>query len=344
MLKKEQTLMKLKGAENVKKVIVYNRLERPVLERLQKKYEVHYFEDIDTKHDPDFLRQLKETHGVIGLNLQVDQELLDQAPKLEIVSNVSVGYNNLDMEALTERGIMATYTPGVLDDTVADTMFGILMAAARRIPELDQFVKTGHWEKSVAGPEYYGTDVHGKTLGIIGMGRIGQAIAKRGHHGFDMDILYHTRTQKHDAEQEFNASHVSLEELLKQSDFVCLMTPLTPETEGMLGVDEFKLMKKSAIFINGSRGQTIVEEDLIQALEQDDIAAAALDVFEQEPVQPDNPLLKMKNVVTTPHIGSSTYETELAMSELAAKNLEAGLDGEKPPNLIDPRVWEKITQ
>src|SRR5699024_8375605 len=247
--------------------------------------------DINPKTDPDFLHHLKNTDGIMGLELQVDKELLDHAPQLKVVSNVSVGYNNLDVEELTKRGILATNTPGVLDDTVADTIFGILMATARRIPELDLYVKSGNWKNAVAGPEYYGTDVHHKTLGIIGMGRIGQAIAKRGHFGFDMDILYHNRSRKPEAEEKYHATYCSLDELLHHSDFVCLMTPLTPETEGMIGKREFELMKKSAIFINGSRGKTIVEKELIEALQDGDIAAAGLDVFEQEPVQPDNPLL-----------------------------------------------------
>lgn len=328
----------------MKKIIVYNRLEKPVLEKLQKKYDVHFFKDVDTKNDPEFLYHLQDAEGIMGLELKVDKELLDQAPKLKIVSNVSVGYNNLDVDELTKRGILATNTPNVLNETVADTIFGIMMAAARRIPELDQYVKSGQWKTSVAGPEYYGTDVHHKTLGIIGMGRIGQAIAKRAHLGFDMDILYHTRSKKPDAEKKFAATYCDLDDLLKQSDFVCLMTPLTPETQGMIGKKEFGLMKKSAIFVNGSRGKTVVEEEMIEALKNGDIAGAALDVFEQEPVQSDNPLLDMKNVVSTPHVGSSTSETELAMSELAAKNMESGLNGEKPPNLIDPAVWEKMKQ
>ena len=328
----------------MKKVIVYNRLEKPVLERLKKNYDVHFFKDIDPKTDEDFLHHLQDTDGIMGLELNVDKKLLDHAPNLKVVSNVSVGYNNLDVEELTKRGILATNTPDVLNDTVADTIFGILMAAARRIPELDQYVKSGNWQTAVAGPEYYGTDVHHKKLGIIGMGRIGQAIAKRAHLGFDMDILYHTRTRKQEAEEKYNATYCSLEDLLKQSDFVCLMTPLTSETEGMIGEKEFDLMKKSAFFVNGSRGKTIVEEELINALKNGKIAGAALDVFDQEPIQSDNPLLTMKNVVTTPHVGSSTAETELAMSELAAKNLETGLNGDRPPNLIDPSVWDKAKQ
>ncbi|WP_087974266.1 2-hydroxyacid dehydrogenase [Oceanobacillus rekensis] len=317
-----------------KKVIAYNRVEKPVLEALQKKYDVTFFKNIDTQNDLDFLKKLSEVEGIIGLELPVDKKLLDHAPHLKIISNVSVGYNNLDMEELTKRNIMATNTPDVLTDTVADTVFGILIATARRIPELDQLVKSGGWITESIEPEYFGMDVHHKKLGIIGMGRIGQAIAKRAHFGFDMEILYHSRSQKPDVEDKFDATYCTLDELLAKSDFVCLITPLTSETVGLIGKREFQLMKKTAIFVNGSRGKTIVEQDLIDALKGGQIAAAGLDVFEKEPIERHNALLHMKNVVTTPHIGSSTHETELKMSELAAYNLEAGLNGQKPPNLV----------
>ncbi|WP_106496528.1 2-hydroxyacid dehydrogenase [Lentibacillus sp. Marseille-P4043] len=322
-----------------KKIIAYNRVEKPVLEDLQKKYDVQFFKNIDTKNDPDFLKHVGQAEGIIGLELEVDRELLERAPHLKIVSNVSVGYNNLHVEELNKRNIMATNTPGVLTDTVADTIFGILIATARRIPELDQFVKNGEWVTEAVGEEHFGMNVHHKKLGIIGMGRIGQAIAQRAHFGFDMDILYHSRTRKPDAEEKFAATYLDLYALLRESDFVCLITPLTPETKELIGKREFQLMKKSAIFINGSRGRTVVEQDLIKALQNGEIAAAGLDVFEKEPVDPNNPLLQMKNVVTTPHIGSSTHETELEMSELAAYNLEEALNGRKPPNLINPSVW-----
>lgn len=322
-----------------KKVIIYNRLEEPVVRALKKKYDVHYFDKIDTKKNPDFLNELQTTEGIIGLDLRVDEALLNHAPNLKIVSNNSVGYNNLDIEQLSKRNIMATNTPGILTDTVADTIFGLLIATARRLPELDHYVKRGKWTNTLE-EKYYGTDVHHKTLGIIGLGRIGEAIAKRAHFGFDMDILYHTRTKKPEAEETYQAKYCSLDELLEKSDFVCLMTPLTPETEQHIGRREFQLMKSSAIFINGSRGRTIVENDLIDALHHGEIAAAGLDVFEQEPVDPKNPLLSMKNVVTLPHIGSSTTETELKMSQLAATNLEAGLNGDKPPNLINSILWQ----
>lgn len=321
------------------KIIAYERLEKPVLESLKQKHDVRFFKNIDPRTDKEFLNFLKVADGIIGLDLLVDEDLLNKAPNLKIVSNVSVGYNNLDMDALTRHRIMATNTPGVLTDTVADMAFGLILSTARRIPELDHYVKVGKWTESLTS-EHYGTNVHHKTLGIIGMGRIGNAIAKRAHHGFDMNILYHSRTKKPDAEQYFNARYCSLDDLLENSDFVCLITPLTKETEGMIGKEQFKKMKKTGIFINASRGKTIVEEDLIQALKNGDIMAAGLDVFEEEPVDPNNELLKMPNVVTLPHIGSSTHETELAMSELAAKNLELGLSGKRPPNLINPEVWE----
>ncbi|SFB39207.1 gluconate 2-dehydrogenase [Lentibacillus halodurans] len=322
----------------MKKVIAYNRVEKPVLEELERIYDIRFFKNVDTKNDPEFLEHLSESEGIIGLELPVDAELLDNAPNLKIISNVSVGYNNLDLEEMTKRNIMATNTPGVLTDTVADAVFGILIATARRIPELDHFVKNGEWKTEAIENEHFGNNVHHKTLGIIGMGRIGKAIAQRGHFGFDMNILYHSRSRKHDAEERFAAEYRTLDGLLEESDFVCVITPLTPETEGLIGKREFKLMKKSAIFINGSRGNTVVEQDLIEALKDGEITAAGLDVFEKEPIDPDNPLLYMKNVVTTPHIGSSTHETELKMSELAAKNLKSGLNGEKPANLVNPET------
>jgi gluconate 2-dehydrogenase len=320
----------------MKKIIAYNRVEKPVLDDLKEKYDVRFFNSAQPLTDPAFLEHLKESEGIIGLELPVDKELLEHAPNLKIVSNISVGYSNLDIDELKKRTIMATNTPDVLNDTVADTVFGILLAAARRITELDQYVKNGEWKKEAIGPEYFGVDVHHKKIGIIGLGSIGWAIANRAHFGFHMDVLYHTRSRKKEAEETFGATYCTLPELLKEADFVCMMTPLTKETEGMIGLQEFKQMKKSGIFINGSRGKTIIEKDLIQALQEGEIAAAGLDVFENEPIEPDNPLLQMKNVVTTPHIGSSTHETELKMSKLAAENLEAGLNGKKPPNLI----WE----
>lgn len=320
------------------KVIVYNRLSTKTLEALKTKYDVTYFENIDPMNHLPFLNALKETEGIIGLELQVDAELLDHAPNLKIVSNVSTGYSNLDIEEMTKRNIMATNTPDVLEDTTADAIFGILLATARRIPEFDAYVKNGKWTE-ILTENQYGANVHHKKLGIIGMGKIGSLIAKRAHCGFDMEILYHNRARNREAEEKYNAIYCDLETLLKESHFVCLMTPLTPETENLIGEAAFKMMKRSCIFVNGSRGQTVDESALIEALQNGEIRAAGLDVFHQEPINPDNPLLKMDNVVATPHIGSSTDETELEMSEVAVKNLIAGLKGERPMNLVNGGVW-----
>ncbi|WP_102347822.1 2-hydroxyacid dehydrogenase [Bacillus sp. Marseille-P3661] len=315
------------------KVINYKKLPLEIKNYIEQYCDVTSFDNLETQYN-EFIAALKDANGLIGSGLKVDKELLDQAPSLKVVSNVSVGYNNLDIDELTKRNIIATNTPDVLTDTTADTIFGLLLATARRLPELDALVKNKQWN-AIIGEDLYGVDVHHKTLGIIGMGRIGQGIAKRAHLGFDMNILYHNRSRNEKAETEYNATYCELDELLQQADYVCLMTPLTPETEGLIGKREFSLMKKSAIFINGSRGETVVERDLIEALQNGTILAAGLDVFEQEPINKDNPLLEMKNVVTLPHIGSATYETRFNMAKLAAENLVKGVMGEIPPNKIN---------
>lgn len=321
-------------------IIAYNFVFKEVLEPLKESFEIEFFEKINPKTDPAFLEALREVEGIIGLALPVDKELLDRAPKLKIVCNVSTGYNNLSIDEMTKRGVMGTNTPGVLDATTADAIFGILMAAARRIAEMDQFVKSGKW-KHYLTTEQFGVDVHHKTLGIIGMGKIGSQIAKRGHFGFDMKILYHNRNRKLEAEEKYNAVYCDMETLLKESDFVCLMTPLTPETEHLIGEREFNLMKKTAIFVNGSRGKTVDEAALVEALRTKKIHGAAIDVYQKEPAGPDHPLLQLPNVVTTPHIGSATFETEQKIAELAVKNLLAGLSGERPVNLINPEPFKK---
>ncbi|MGQ3377753.1 2-hydroxyacid dehydrogenase [Priestia endophytica] len=322
------------------KVIVYKKMDEKVLSFIRETCEVIYFEKLHSDVYPTFLEELKDADALLGSGLKVDEDLLDRAPHLKIVCNTSVGYDNLDMSALSKRNIIATNTPDVLNDTVADTIFGLLLATARRMPELDQFVKNGEWKETLK-EEHFGVDVHHKTLGIIGMGGVGSAIAKRAHFGFDMDILYYGRSRKKEEEETYNATYCSLEELLQKSDFVCLMTPLTPQTEGLMGKREFELMKQSAIFINGSRGKTVDEEALINALRAEEILGAGLDVFAQEPVSPDSPLLSMKNVVTLPHIGSATAETRLKMAMLGARNLVAGLKGETPPNLIKGSIEVK---
>lgn len=321
----------------MEKIIAYTRVSESVRKRLEETYDVVYFKNDEYIDDPMFLNSLSKAIGIIGLELQVTKELLDLAPQLKIVSNVSVGYDNLNIDELTKRNIMATNTPGVLTNTVADASIGLLLATARRIPELNNFVKAGEWNNYLQFDQF-GTDVHHKTVGIIGMCNIGEAIAKRCHAGFDMNVLYYNRSRKHDVEEKYNATYCQLNELLEKSDFVVLMLPASPETEKIIGEKEFKLMKDSAIFINVSRGKNVDEKALYDALINGDILAAGIDVFENEPVGKNNPLLSLDNIVTLPHIGAATIENELAMSTVAAENLVAGLSGEKPPNLINTEI------
>lgn len=276
------------------------------------------------------LKEIADVEGLYTSGVPIDEELLSYAPKLRVVSNMSVGYNNFDLDAMKKRNVIGTNTPYVLDETVADLTFALMLSTARRIAELDKLVKEGKWMPSKDDKEYFGIDVHHTTLGIIGMGRIGEAIARRAKLGFNMEVIYHNRNQKPHIENELGITYCDFDSLLKQSDFVVLMTPLTDETFQLIGEREFKLMKDSAVFINVSRGQTVDEKALIKALQNKEIYGAGLDVFEQEPIEKDNPLLEMDNVVTVPHIGSATKQTRDAMAMRAAKNLVHALTNEGP--------------
>ena len=292
------------------------------------------FWDYDKKISwEELFQELKNVEGLLEHGESIDEELLSHAPNLKIVSNSSVGYNNFDLKAMKSRGVMGTNTPYVLDDTVADLVFSLILSTARRVTELDSYVKQGKWNKNDE-KNLYGIDVHHTTLGIIGMGRIGRAIAKRAKLGFDMDVLYHNRSRKYDLESELGTKYVSLDTLLIQSDYIVLMTPLTDETEHLIDYKEFDLMKDTAIFINASRGKTVNEEALINALKNKKIFGAGLDVYDVEPVNKDNPLLKMPNVVTLPHIGSATARTRFDMDMRAAKNLVQGITGKIPQDLV----------
>ena len=316
-----------------KQVMIYSAMPDGCVAELEKQFEVV----TAAPGSPEFEQALPSSLGLIGSGLVVDSALLDRAPSLRIVSNISAGYDNLDIDELTNRGILATNTPDVLTETTADAIFGLLISTARRIPELDRYVKEGSWTGKIDN-SLFGVDVHGKTLGIIGMGKIGQAVAERARFGFRMEILYHNRTRKPEAEAKLDAVYRDLEDLLRQSDFVCLMAPQTPETIRMIGEREFGLMKESAIFINGSRGALVDENALVEALTSGRILAAGLDVFEKEPIGISHPLLSLPNAVTLPHIGSATSETRLEMARLAIQNLIEGLSGKTPPSLINSEV------
>lgn len=285
----------------------------------------------------EMLKEINDAEGILttsGTGGMVDEEFISYAPKLKVVSNISVGYNNFDIEAMKKHNVMGTNTPGVLNKTVADTVLALMLDSSRRVSELDRFIRQGKWTKEIS-KEHFGRDMNGATLGIIGMGRIGEEIAKRARLGFDMDIIYYNRNRKPETEKKFSAKYVSLQELLRSSDFVVLMTPLTNETFHLIGIEEFKIMKKTAYFINASRGQTVDENALIYALKNKIIAGAGLDVFDKEPIEVHNELLNIPNVVLTPHIGSATLKTRVAMVMLAAENMVKALLGQVPPNLVN---------
>lgn len=269
----------------------------------------------------------------------IDAALMDAAPQLDVIANVAVGYNNVDVAAATERGIVVTNTPDVLTETTADLAFALLMAAARRLSEADPYMRAGKYETWELFQPHLGLDVYGKTLGIVGMGRIGTATARRGALGFDMRVLYHGGSLAPEVESELDARAVSLETLLRDSDFVSLHVPLTPETRHLIARRELSLMKPTAILINTARGPVVKEDELVQALQEGDIAGAGLDVFEEEPRMHPGLADLYEHVIVTPHIGSATVQTRRRMSLTAAQNASAVLQGRRPPNPVNPQVY-----
>jgi phosphogluconate 2-dehydrogenase len=322
-----------------KQVVLYKKLSPLLMARLQEQAEVTLIESLDAEGLAQLRDALPQAHGLLGASLKLDAELLDLAPDLQAIASVSVGVDNYDIDYLTERRILLSNTPDVLTETTADTGFALILASARRVVELANLVRAGQWTRNI-GPAHFGSDVHGKTLGIIGMGRIGEALAQRGHFGFGMPVIYHSQSPKPAVEQRFNAQYRSLPDLLQQADFVCLTLPLTAETEGLIGADQFALMRPETIFINISRGKVVDEAALVEALRAGRIRGAGLDVFEREPLNQDSPLLQMDNVVATPHMGSATHETREAMARCAVDNLLAALAGERPANLVNVRAWK----
>ena len=295
----------------------------------------------DSPLSPDALAQrLAGRDGLMCcLTDRIDAMLLDACPQLKAVANIAVGYNNIDLAACTARGIMATNTPGVLDDSTADLAWALMLATARRITEVESCIRAGQWT-GWRLKQWLGVDVHHATLGIIGMGRIGQTIARRAA-GFDMKVVYNNRKRlSQDIERRLNATYASKDELLAQADFVVLQVPYSPETHHLIGAAELRKMKPSAILINSTRGGVVDDAALIDALSNGALRGAGLDVFENEPRL--NPaFLQLRNVVLTPHIGSSTEATRQAMAMTAAKNLVAALTGGNPPNLLNPEARKK---
>jgi len=321
----------------MKKIVVYKPLPDETIQYLRSHAEVTI---VDPKQPGALIEALKDADGAIGTGVKMNAETLDGATRLKVLSTVSVGYDAFDLDYLNRRGILLTNTPDVLTESTADTAFSLLLLTARRLAELAAYVKAGNWTKKIA-EDRFGVDVHHKTLGIIGLGRIGTSIARRAALGFEMNVLYVDQGVNALAEREYRAKRVDLDELLKSSDFVLVQAPLTPETRSLMSTAQFKAMKPTAFLINASRGPIVDEPALIEALKDGTIAGAGLDVYWEEPLPAESPLLKLDNVVTLPHIGSATHETRQAMNKNAAENLISALDGSLNANMVNPAVLKR---
>ncbi len=321
-------------------IFITRRVFRGVIDILEK--EGHTIDINDSDRILPARELVKRAHGKTGLicllNDSIDSVVMDKLSSLKVISNIAVGYDNIDIVAATQRGIMVTNTPGVLTETTADLVFALLLGAARRIPEADQFIRAGKFKNWQLLQPHMGVDIYEKTLGIVGMGAIGQAVAKRATKGFDMRVIYFSSSRKERAEKEFGAEFVTFNELLSLSNFISIHVPLTEKTKHMFSTEAFKKMKNTAILINTARGPVVDETALVEAIKDGQIRGAALDVFEEEPsIHPE--LIKMEeNVVLAPHIGSASIETRLRMAKMAARNMVQGLKGNRPPNLVNKRL------
>jgi glyoxylate reductase len=317
------------------KIYITRKLPELVVEKLKEVCELKMWEKEEEPVPREILEiEIQDVDGLFCLLTEsIDKPLLNLAQQLKIVSNMAVGYNNIDISAATEKGIMVTNTPGVLTETTADLTFALLMASARRLVEASDYLREGKW-KTWSPMQLTGQDIYGATLGILGLGRIGEALAKRAR-GFDMNILYHNRSRKLEAEEQLGIQYVGKETLLREADFVCVLTPYTTETKNYIGAEELSLMKPTSVLINTARGGIVNEEALYHSLKNGEIWGAGLDVFEEEPVRTDHPLLSLPNVIALPHIGSASKNTRLKMALLSAENLLQGLQGETPKNIVN---------
>lgn len=315
-------------------IYITRKLPEAVIASLRNDFEVEMWEREDAPVPRDMLLQKAEKASALltMLSDKVDRTLFQRSPSLKVIANLAVGYDNIDLEAAKEFGVTICNTPDVLTETTADLTFGLLMATARRIVEADRYIKEGKW-KSWSPLLLAGLDIHHKTIGIVGMGSIGEAVARRAK-GFNMNVLYHNRSRKHEREQEMGVQYAGFEELLTQADFVVILAPLNDDTKEMFNEEHFNMMKKSSILINAARGPIVNEGALKQALENGDIRGAGLDVFETEPIDPDHPLLQFDQVVATPHIGSSSKETRHSMMTLCVENIQAVLKGDIPRTVV----------
>ena len=301
----------------------------------------HNESDVSWNQDTLIAQSSKAEAIVCLLSDQMSADVMDRLPNLRLIANVAVGYDNIDIQAATERGIIVTNTPDVLTETTADLAFALLFAIARRIPESDSFMRAEKYTRFELFPDMLGVDVYGKTLGIVGMGRIGTAVARRGTLGFNMPILYSGRRRQEEAESELGATYVSFDDLLAQSDFISVNVALTPETTHLFDYVAFQKMKSTACFINTARGPVVKEADLVQALKEGLIQGAAIDVFEFEPKMVDGLADIQDKLVVAPHIGSATVDTRNKMADIAVSNVIAYFEGKRPLTMVNPEVYDK---
>jgi glyoxylate reductase len=323
------------------KVYVSRVIPKPALDMIDKECEMGLNESDVPLTQAEFIEKMKTLDGLVCLltddiNAEILKTVKEANPNFKVVSNVAVGYNNIDWKAATELGVAVSNTPGVLDDTTADFTWTLLMAVARRVVEADKYFRQKTW-KGWGIMQFLGSDVYGKTLGVVGLGRIGRVVAKRAQ-GFDMKVLYTDVVRFEDLEKELGIQYVDKETLLKESDYVTLHVPLLPETKHYISAKELDLMKETAYLINASRGPVVDEKALVKALKEKKITGAGLDVFEMEPkAEPE--LYEMNNVVLAPHIASASIETRTKMATMAAENVIAGVKGLKPPNCVNPEIF-----
>ncbi len=320
------------------RVFVTRKIPEEGLDLLTKKFEVDVWADEFPPTTEEIATRSSKCSGIITLlSDKIDANLLDRLPNLKVIAQYAVGYDNIDIQEATQRGIAVTNTPGVLTEATADLTWALIMAASRRVVEADRFIREKKWNVAW-GPQFLlGTDIYGSTLGIVGMGRIGQAVARRAA-GFNMKILYSSRKRDEKFEQESGAKYVDLKTLLLESDIITLHVPLTAETTHLIGKDELESMKEDSVLVNTSRGQVVDEDALYEALKAGKIGSAGLDVFREEPIPKESPLLGLDNVVVAPHIGSATRKTRATMARMCAENLIVALEGERPPNIVNPEV------
>jgi glyoxylate reductase len=320
-------------------ILITRSIPEEGLTSLKDRVNIDQWENDEPIPREELLKRLKGKDGVICLlNEKMDREAIDSGENLKVISNYAVGYDNIDVEYATKKGIIVLNTPGVLTDATADLAFALFLSSARRIGESERYVRDGKF--TTWGPKLMlGKDIWGSTLGVIGAGKIGSAVLRRGK-GFNMELLYYSRTRDQVLEEETGASFVSLEELLKRSDFISLNCPLTEETRHLISRKELQMMKRDSVLINTARGPVVDEKELYKALKDGEISYAGLDVYEKEP-EIYSPLLEMENVVLVPHIGSSTVTTRTKMAALAAEGTIKVLEGEKPSNVVNPEIFDR---